>query len=151
MTMQAVIYFVNYGDTTRPKGWLVLAPYTGCPAPRGYELREAGTLPEIDHLEHTLQNQEAAERSADLVHDEALMGPIRDQIRQRLYSRMTSSDCPSFEKEFIQAYLSHRIDRRAKWHAKYQEYQCYLKARHFDTPKGRGDGEETVNLDRVNF
>lgn len=147
--MVNVIYFVNFGDPTRPKGWLLLAPMTHCPAPRGYELREASTLPEIDHLERTLQEQEASERSADLVHDEKLMGPIRDEIRQRLYSRMTSADCPQFERDFIGAYLSHRIDRRSKWHQKYLEYQCYLKARHFDTPKGRGDGEESVNLDRI--
>jgi hypothetical protein len=150
--MQAVIYYRNYADPTRPKGWLVLAPYTDCPPPPGYEKDGADSLPAIDRLQHTLNEQEYAERSADLLHDETVLGPLRDAVRERLYSRMTSSDCSQYEREFIAAYLSHRIDRRAKWHQKYMEFQTYLHAREFDRPKNRGDKEaEQVNLDRINF
>lgn len=147
--MQAVIYFRNYGDHTRPHGWLVIAPFSDCPPPPGYERDGADTLPKIDKLQATLESQERAERSADMLHDERVFGPKRDLIRQKLYSRMISSDCPPYEKDFLAAYLSHRIDRRSKWHAKYMEFQTYLHAREFDRPKDRGDAEERVNLDRI--
>lgn len=147
--MEAVIYFVNGRDPKRPRGWIILAPYTDCPTPRGYDREGADTLAKVDRLEHRLQEQEMAERGADLVHDEKVLGPLRDAVRERLYARMISKATPQFEKDFIGAYLSHRIDRRHKFHAKFAEYQCYLTARHMDTAKGRRVDREQVNLDRI--
>ena len=149
--MESVIFFRNYADPTRPRGWVLLAPYSACPPPLGYERDGADTLSKVDKLQAILESQELAERTADVLHDERVFGPKRDEIRARLYARMTSGDCPQYEKDFIGAYLSHRIDRRAKWHAKYMEYQAYLHAREFDTPKDRRVDEEKVNLDRINF
>lgn len=147
--MEAVIYFVHGPNSTKPRGWITLAPYSECPTPRGCDREYADTLPKVDTLEKRLQEQEAGERSADLIHDEKVFGPKRDEIRQRLYARMTSGECSQYERDFLGAYLSHRIDRRAKWHAKFAEYQCYLTARHNMTPKGRRVDEEKVNLDRI--
>jgi hypothetical protein len=149
MPMRPVVFFRNYADPSRPLGWIVLAPYTDCPAPAGYERDGADTLPQIDKLQTLLEAQERAERSADLLHEETVMGPRRDEIRAKLYARMISTDCPQYEKEFLQAYLSHRIDRRARWHAKYMEFQMYFAAREFDTPRDRDPAQETVNVDRI--
>ena len=149
--MESVIYFRNYADPTRPYGWVLLAPYSACPPPPGYEKDGADTLAKVDKLQHILESQERAERTADVLHDEQAFGPKRDDIRSRLYARMTSGQCTQYEKDFIGAYLSHRIDRRSKWHAKYMEFQTYLHARENDTPKNRRVDEERVNLDRVNF
>jgi hypothetical protein len=147
--MEAVIFFVHGRNSTKPPGWITLAPYSECPTPRNCDREYADTLAKVDQLEKRLQQQEAGERYADLVHDEKVFGPKRDEIRARLYARMISANCPPAEREFLQHYMSLRIDRRARHHAKFSEYQCYLTARHMDTPKGRRVDKEGVNLDRI--
>lgn len=147
--MEAVIYFVNGSNPRWPKGWIILAPYTDCPTPKGCDREGADTLAKVDKLEQRLRDQELGERAADKIHDEKVFGPLRDAIRERLYARMISKSTPQFEKDFIGAYLSHRIERRHKFHAKFDEYQCYLTARHMDTPKGRRVDREESNIERI--
>lgn len=147
--MEAVIYFRNGTDSSRPRGWIILAPYSDCPTPRGYDREGADSLPKIDALQKILESQERAQVAADVLHDELAFGNKRDEIRQKLYGRMISSDCSTYEKEFLAAYLSHRIDRRAKWHAKFAEIQCYFRAREYDTPKGRRVDQEVSNVERI--
>lgn len=150
-TIEAVIFFRNISDPTRPQGWVLIAPYTGCPPPHGYETDAADSLPAVDRLQSKLEEQERAERSADMLHDERVFGPLRDRIRDNLYAKLISPQTAPLEKDFIRAYLAHRIDRREKWHAKYMEYVMYLAAREFDTPRDRPVDSERVNLDRVQF
>lgn len=150
-TLEAVIYFRNVNDPTRPLGWIILAPYTDCPTLPGYERDGADSLPAIDRLQKVLEEQEYAERCADVLHDERTFGPMRDAIRDKLYAKLISSSTHPYEKDFIRAYLAHRIDKRTKWHEKYLEYNTYLNAREFDTPRDRPVDSERVNLDRVNF
>ena len=147
--MEAVIYFRNGTDPTRPRGWIILAPYSDCPTPRGYDREGADSLPKVDRLQKILESQEMGDRISDVLHDERIFGPRRDEIRARLYARMISGECSQYEKDFIGAYLSHRIDRRHKWHAKYLEFQAYMRAREMDTPKNRRVDREQVNLDRI--
>lgn len=150
-SLEPVIYFRNISNSTRPVGWLILAPYTDCPLEVGYERCAAESLPEVDRLHKTLEYQEAGERSADVIHDERVFGPLRDKIRDNLYAKLVSSGTSELEKDFIRAYLSYRIDKRDKFHERYLEYVTYFHAREMDSPKNRRVDEERVNLDRVNF
>lgn len=148
-SLEPVVYFVNHRDTTRPPGWIMLAPYTSFATPVGWSREGAESLPEVDRLERKLMEQEVAERGADLVNEERTMGPLRDAVRDKLYQRMTSNSTSQYEKDFIAAYLQLREDRRDKYHAKYLEFVTYLHARNFDTPKGRRMDSESVNVDRI--
>lgn len=151
-TLEPVHYFRNYGDKTRPSGWLVLAAYSrNHPDLPGYERCAAESLAEIDRLEKTLYEQELAERSADVIHDERTFGPMRDKVRDNLYAQLVSSGTSQIEKDFIRAYLSYRIDKRDKFHAKYLEFVTYFHARNFDTPRNRPVDSERFSTDRINF
>jgi hypothetical protein len=150
-TLEPVIYFRNVNSPTRPRDWLLIAPYTDCPTPDGYERDGADSLPAVDRLQKVLEEQELAERSADILHDERVFGPLRDRIRDNLYAKLISSNTSPLEKDFIRAYLALRIDKRDRHHAKYLEYNTYLNAREMDTPRDRPVDSERVNLDRVNF
>ena len=150
-TIEPVIYFRNISDPTRPQGWIILAPMTSCPTLPGYERDGADTLAAVDYLQKKLEEQEYAERSADMLHDARVFGPLRDRIRDNLYARLVSSQTSALEKDFIRAYLAYRIDKRDRFHAKYMEYVMYLNAREMDTPRDRNVDEERVSLDRVNF
>jgi hypothetical protein len=150
-TIETVIFFRNYADPTRPQGWLLMEPYTGCPTPPGYERDGADSLPAVDRLHKTLHEQEVADRSVEVLHDEMLFGPHHDAVRDRLYAALVSSQTLPYEKDFIREYLKYDIDKRHKFHAKYMEFVTYLHAREMDTPKDRPVDSERVDLDRVNF
>lgn len=150
-SLEPVIYFRNISNPTRPLGWIILAPYSACPCEIGYERDGAESLAEVDRLQRKLEEQESAERAADVIHDERVFGPMRDKVRDNLYAKLVSSATSEAEKDFIRAYLAHRIDKRDRFHAKYLEYVTYFHAREMDVPKDRPVDSERVNLDRVNF
>lgn len=150
-SLEPVIYFRNINNPTRPQGWIILAPYSGCPCEVGYERDAAESLPEVDRLQKILEQQEMADRTADVLHDARIFGPLRDAVRDRLYARLISSATSEMEKDFIRGYLAHQIDKRHRFHQKYLEYVTYFHAREMDTPKNRPVDSERVNLDRVNF
>ena len=152
--IEPVVYFVctrpELTNPQRPLNYHLIAPYTGCPNPDGYERREARTLPEARTLERTLvqQEREGWEQEAEV--EQAKFAQVSQEIRDRLYARMTSSTTDEWEREFIRLYLQLRDERKAeKYAAIYQQRHAYLHALHFDTPKGRGVDEETFSVDRI--
>lgn len=148
-SLSSPVYFVNAKDPNYPVGYHVLAPYSEMPAPYGWERRVADTLGDVDKLQDVLLQQEKRRWSRELLHDEVAFGTLRDKVRDTLYARMTSSDCPEYEKEFIRNYLKLRIDKRTRHRNNFEHRTLFLHAREFDTAKGRKDNEESVNLDRL--
>jgi hypothetical protein len=154
--IEPVVYFICYdSDRTnppRPKGYLLIAPYTDCPAPSGYERREARYLHEAYDLERRLVRQERDgwEQEAEL--ESQRFSDRQAVIRDRLYQRMISSSTDVYEQEFIRAWLQLKDEqKRERYAQRLGERQMYLHALHFDTPKGRRVDEETVQLDRINI
>src|SRR5271170_3960191 len=113
-TLEAVVYFVNYEDPAHEKGYILMAPYTGCPEPRGYRREYADNLPAVRRLEKILQRQEYLAGERDAIADRSLSAPGKESVRDRLVARMVSSSTTEYEKEFIRLYLQVRDDRAAK-------------------------------------
>jgi hypothetical protein len=130
--IEPVIYFVNHRDPAHPPGYLMLAPYSDFPTPEGYERCGADTLREVDRLQARLIEQERRQWESELERDEAQFQAKSDEVRDRLYARMTSISTPEFEKEFIRLYLSLRIDKRERHRQRWMERTAYLHAREMD-------------------
>lgn len=131
-TLSPVVYFEN------SRGVIALPPSTeyarACKdqmRARGFELREAASLPEIDALQKRMVQQEYQQQQRRLEVEESLGGRIRSSIRDRLYARMTSSGCSDYEKEFIRVYLQVREDRRHKHQQRFAADQMFFEAREF--------------------
>lgn len=132
-TLEPVTYFIN------SSGAIALPPSTryalACKdrmRARGFELKEAATLPEIDALQKHMVRQEYAQQQRQLEHEEALGARIRGSVRDRLYSRMTSSGCSEYEKEYIRVYLQTREEKRHKHQQRFAADQMYFESREFD-------------------
>ena len=146
--IEPVYYFKCYdsalANPSRPVGYVLISPYSDCPAPEGYEKYAAEYLNEVDQLEAVLVRQEQdtarynAERFAIL--DEAHDRKVLDKFR----AKISSSGTNEWEKEFLRLYLQLRPERRAKYRQRFLEYTSYLWARHNDTPPGRRVDEEKV-------
>jgi hypothetical protein len=151
-SLSQVIYFKNYRDPNRPPGYLLLAPYTQCPAPAGYSREAARTLLEIDRLERTLVEQEVSLAVSEHLRDEAAFATRERAIRDRLYATMTSGSSSQYEKDYAREWLALRDEKKRKKYAEIFEHRAmHLHARHNDMAKNRDEGEEKVSLDRVNF
>jgi hypothetical protein len=150
-TIEPIVYFVNHADPNHPVGYIILAPYSECPAPNGYQKEGVDTLSGVDRLEKILVDQERRDWEREAEYNEKLIGEKKSEIRDRLYAKMTSSSTDPWEKEFIRLYLYLREEKKQKYQQRYLERTAYLWARHNDTPKGRGVDEEKVSLDRINF
>lgn len=154
-SLSEVVYFKNSRDPNRPPGYLLLAPYSECPPPSGYSREVARTLNEIDRLEKTLVEQEVALAISEHIREESVLAERDRSIRDRLYSRLISSSTDQYEKDYIRAWLDLRDEKKRRKYAEIFEHRAmHLYARHNDMPKGRserGEGEEKVSLDRINF
>lgn len=146
--IEPVLYYFNFADAGHAHGFLMLAPYSGCPTPAGYELRGAETLAEVDRLEATLVAQERAEWEREYEHDEQRSEAGRAKVRDALYAKLTSNSTDEYEKEFIRNYLQLREDKRGKYRQRHLERTAFLWARHNDIGKGRGAGDEVFNVDK---
>jgi hypothetical protein len=149
-TLEPVEFFVNYTSPDHERGYILIASYTGCPAPEGYRAEYADTLPAVRQLEKILQRQEHRANELEWQRDRAAGAAGRQRVRDRLMSRLASSSTSEFDKDFIRAYLQVREDKAAKHEQRFTERHAYLTALNFDTPKGRAVDEETVSLDRLN-
>lgn len=105
---------------------------------RGFELREASTLSEIDQLQRTMEEREFAIARQQLASNERAVADKRREIRDRLTSRMVSSSTTPYERDFIAAYLQLREDKRAQHRNAFAANQAaYFVQREFDNPKAR--------------
>ena len=112
------------------RGHHILAAYTGCPPPEGYRVEYVDTLAGVDRLQAVLQSQDMQAAEAEFVDEEERSRVVRERVRSNLVTRMRSSDCTPWEREFIEEYLKLRDERKRK---KYQDaFLChtgYLWAR----------------------
>jgi hypothetical protein len=141
--IEPVIYF------RFPNGHLLLAPYSSFPTPE-FAIREyADTLAQVDRLEEALQRQELDRGEREMERDHTLIEAKSQEIRDRIYSRMTSGSTTEFEREFLRLYLQLRDERkREKYRQRYLEYSMYLSARHNDIGKGRHADSEEFNVEK---
>jgi hypothetical protein len=142
-SLSPVIYFQN------SYGYVVLAPYSDFPTPRGFERREAGDLPSIDKLTERLTSQERRIAEREHQYECAVEEVISRRVNSLLMSRLVSSSTPEAAKDFIREYLKLRIEKRARYHARFAEYATYhFHAREFDLGDRPADQERTPeNLD----
>ena len=153
--IEPVFFFVNGADPNHPPGYIMLAPYTGggdrcqCPTPSGYRLEYADTLPAVDLLERTLQQQEREQSAREGEREWALLEVRRKAIRDRLYERINSSSTDEWTREFLKLWLQLSDERKRQQYAqRFLEHESYLWARHNDCGDRKADSEE-VSLDKL--
>jgi hypothetical protein len=148
-------YFVNGDrgekDESRPAGYVVLSPYSGCPPSRGYRREVANSITEVDALEKILQRQTEMDFAREAEHEYNSMQAAREAVRDRIVAKIQGSGVDPSSQPFIADYFREFLKLRAD-HPKKQYFEnqlnCYLAVRH-DMSKGRPENVETVNLDRV--
>jgi hypothetical protein len=112
---------------------------------RGFILREAKTLPEVDRLQKRLQDREYQTRQTELEHEVNSLAEVRRQIRDKLVSRMVSSSTRDYEREFIQSYLMLREEKRAEYAKRFMGDVCYLTVREFDEKQAKQRVPDILN------
>jgi predicted ThiF/HesA family dinucleotide-utilizing enzyme len=100
---------------------------------RGFELREAGTLSEIDRLQKRMQEQEHERLQKEFEHEEITLADARKSVRDNLISRMVSSSTGEYEKDFIRSYLMLRDEKREEYQKRFFTDQCYFTMREYDS------------------
>ena len=146
--VEPVIYWVNGADPNHPIGYIMLAPYTGCPPLPGYREEYADTLSDIDKLERKLQEQDRQEHFKEYLKDQTLLAKKDAEIRDKLRQKMLRSDCTPYERDFIELYLQLRDDKKKeKYRQLFLEHTSYLWARHNDVGNRKAD-EESFNPER---
>lgn len=127
----------------------MLAPYSDCPTPPGYSREYADSLSAVDRLQAALLEQERREWERERIGEELQMGARQREIVDRLRTRMCSSTTTPYERDFIEAYLQLREEKRDKHRQRFSERTAYLNVLARETPKGRRPNEERVDLDRM--
>jgi hypothetical protein len=149
-TLSPLVYFVNHDDAQKPRGWITIAPYTGCPTPRGHTVEYADTLQAIDRLQKTLQEQELRLAEQELAADDKLYEAVSKRVVDRLEARMVNSATSAYEREFIRLYLQLRYEKRDRHRQRFLERSAYLWARENEVGSHRRDDEEVFHPDRIN-
>ena len=145
----AIEYFCNRRDPSRPPGYVILAPYSGARLPNGYTREFADTLSAVDRLQFTLLSQEKKQWEKEQIHEESLVAERQRGVVDRLRALMCSNSTSPYERDFIEAYLKLREDKREKWRQAYEHRQAYLSVLAKECPPDRLPNEEKVNLDRM--
>lgn len=138
-TLRAVIYFEN------ASGHLVLPPeeigqgtmlaqqiYAERYRSQGYEWREARTLEEVDRLQGRLIQQEQGQLNYQAKVMDQQREQVRGEIADNLRQRMVSADCSAFERDFIEAWLRIREEKRKQFTDVWNQRNMYLWAREMD-------------------
>lgn len=100
---------------------------------RGFEIREADTLPKVTELQKKIQKQEMAKLEAEAQRDERTSAEMWQAIGDRLRQRMISSATTPYERDFIEQWLKLREEKREKHFQRWREHQGYLWALEFDS------------------
>ena len=95
-TLTPVVYFVAHRVPTHAEGYVMLAPYTGCPTPPGYSREYADTLDAVDRLQKRL-----GDRRLDL----AVTPDARTWLAERGYD-------PIYGARPLRRLMQHEIDDR---------------------------------------
>jgi hypothetical protein len=152
-TLTPIVYFVNSSggerDPRHPAGYVMLAPYSECRTPHGYLRETAGTLPEARALNERLVAQERESWEREAASNHRLVEAKREEVRERLYTRMCSSATSEYDREFIRLYLQLREDKQRKYDQRWTERNAYLWALENDVGD-RDAGSEEFNHERIN-
>jgi len=150
-TLRPIVYFENRKDPTKPLGYVMISPETNTLnyyVPEGYETMEAGTLAEVTKLQKRLEQQEFDERDVELEAYKNQYAEERKQKRANLVKLMLSSDTSEYDRQFIEAYLQVREDRRAKYEQRFSERHAYLNILAFDEGKAQAEIIDKLGVDR---
>ncbi len=132
--LNPILYFVDSnGTVSLPPSTDAALGIKSSMGKRGWELKEAGTLAEVDALQKRLQDQEYRENQAAMERDEMTTGQLRKQVRDRLVARMVSSSTRPYERDFIQSYLMLREEKRGEYRKKFTADVSYFMAREFNS------------------
>jgi hypothetical protein len=118
----------------------MLSPETNTPnyyTPEGYEVMEAGTLAEVTKLQKRLEQQEFDERDIEVENYKQQFAEARKEKREALVKMMMSSDTSEYDRNFIEAYLQIREERREKYEQRFAERTAYLNVLAFDESKSQ--------------
>ena len=148
-SLSPMIYFINVRDSTQRQGYIMMAAYSAMPTPEGWRREEACTLRECYALQKRLQDQEIAEWRAEASNDVEKLRERFKVTRDKMMLRMASSSTSTYDREFMQAYLQLQESKLEKHERNFECRNAYLRALEYDTPKGRRDDQEVVNLDRI--
>jgi hypothetical protein len=147
---EPVYFFVNRTDPNHPPGYLMMSPYSDCPAPPGYTLESVDTLPAIRRLEKMLQRQEHQRVESEVGYERSMLEQGIKENRDRIYRQLASSETSQWEKDFLRDWIKLRDEKRDEYfQQRYLEHQMMLWALHNDTPKNRQVDKEKVSLDRI--
>ena len=99
----------------------------------GYEIREADTLAAVERLQKRLVAQELEERERQAAHSGALRDAAWRVTGADLAQRMRSSATTPWERDFIEAYLQLREEKRERHRQRFLETSMYLDVLEFDS------------------
>jgi hypothetical protein len=148
--LSAIVYFENADGeivlppTTEDARYFYEAHYRG----KGYEIREAGTLAEVDRLQNRLVEAERRKNERAAEHDETISAARWREVGDRLRQRMVSSATTPYEREFIELYLKLREDKRDRHRQRWLERVSYLFAREMDSGTKATDRMRSEEGDR---
>lgn len=144
-TLDPIVYFINKDNMiSLPPSTAVARQIKDRMSRKGWELREASTLDQIDRLQELMQRQEYAARQRHAQREEGLYAQARKSVRDRLYSRMTSSGTSAYEREFIQAYLMLADEKRSKYRNRFTADQAFFEAREMDNGHALQDRVDSI-------
>ena len=146
-TLQPILYFENFttGEISMPPSDEIAYNIKSEMARRGFDLKEAGTLREIDKLQHKMQDWEYKVGQRAMERDDQLRVKVRAGTRQRLIDRMVSSSTTPWERDYIKAYLMLADDKREKWRKEHALYRnCYFALRENNSMQPLKDAVESI-------
>ena len=142
----AVIFF-EY-----PNGHVTLAAFSDQRTPENAIRHEADTLAQVDRLEKRLRDQEMQAAEQEIAYEDATYERKRQEIRDRIYQRMCSSNISPFEREFLGLYLQLRDERKKeKYRQRWLEATSWNFYARNNNLGDRDASKEEVNLDKINF
>jgi hypothetical protein len=143
-TIEPVFYFRAYADPEHEPGYLMLSPYSDCPAPRGYTREYADTLADVDKFMRVINAQEKRKREAEFIHDELLREAATKSTRDRLREQMISRATTPYARDYLAAWFKLKDEQKSERYAQeFDHHELFLHAREFDIhPKRRVDAEK---------
>jgi hypothetical protein len=139
--LNPILYFENSaGEISMPPTTEEALRFKKQMEAKGWELREAGTLSEVDKLQTRLQELEIRRVAPNLEHHQKVREAVRKQVSSNLYARLATG-IGDYEKEFIRCYLQLREEKRDRYRDIWTQRQMYLHVREMD--------ENTLGTDRI--
>lgn len=147
-TLSPLIYFVNHQDPSAREGYLMVAPYTACPTPRGWERKECNTLRECYDLQKRLQDQELDNWQREGGREIEILRARFEQTRKNIVERMAHASTP-YDREYLDIILRIKEEKLKRAEEQFEHRNMYLRSLEHDAVRGRRDDEESVNIDRI--